>query len=461
MLKRKKFLKIVFMIILSICLCVNFYSFLILTKLKAFNTNEIIDNITYLSSDNFNGRLSGSSENLEASYFIKNYFETLNLKPFNNSYFHSFEVNFPKETSSASHNLSIINNGKLIKDYKYGTDYKEDFLNFKSNYIEFNNNDNVYIFEKGIRINKENKNVIIYCNSNDSLDFRSSFIEESSIDLAIVVTNSTLNDIKNYLSKGNTIQFSVPYTLSKTNINNVVSYIKGKDSSKPPVVIGAHFDHLGNDLTNTVYHGALDNASGTAMMMAMAKYIKNLGTPDIDVIFVAFNGEEFGLKGSTAFINENLDELKYSKVFNFDMVGAPNNTPISIMGGSDDSKDTPLIKEFANILNKAKLNPNYIFEDASDHAPFRKNNIEAITITNSDTSKIHTPKDDISNIDKNSLDDCFKLSSSEIINNAFENNIFIKYADIVYKASSLFFILLISLFLFISHKDVKDNYKKR
>lgn len=460
MICKKKIFKFIFVILLTASICVNFYSFLILTKVKTYNTDEILDNIKYLSSDNFNGRLSGSKENLEASYFIKKYFESIDLKPFKDEYFHSFEVNFPKETSSIARSLSIKNNNKVIKEYTYAKDYKEDFINFKYNYIEFNN-DNVYIFEKGIRINKENKNVIIYSNDNNSLDFRSSFIEESSIDLAILVTNSTLIELKEYLSKGNTISFSIPYNLSKTNINNVVSYIKGKDSSKPPIVVGAHFDHLGNDLENTVYHGALDNASGTAMMMAIAKYIKTLGKPDVDIIFVAFNGEEFGLKGSTAFINENLEELKNAKVFNFDMVGALNNTPISIMGGSEDSKDTPLIKEFSNILTKADFNPNYIFEDASDHAPFRKNNIEAITITNNDMSKIHTPNDDIYNIDKNSLENCFKLSSTEIINNAFEKNVFIKYADGIYKASSLFFIFLITVFLVVSHKEIKNNHYKR
>lgn len=446
----KKILFSTLIILLILTISVNFYSYKTIKKIKTFNTKEIIDNISYLSSHNFNGRLSGSFENLEASYYIKNYFKKLNLLPYKDDYFHSFQITYPKENISKNYDLSIIDNKQTIKSFNYGIDYKEDFLNFGCNSIEFNNKDTIYLLDQGIRILKDGKNVIIYCNDDSSLDFRSSFIEDSPIALVITVTKATLRDITENLSKGYTVSCSIPYSLVKTDINNVAAYIQGKDPSKSPIVISAHFDHLGKDLNGTIYHGALDNASGTSFILALAKYLKNLGTPDRDIIFVAFNGEEFGLKGSSAFISENLEELKNSKVFNFDMVGATNNIPISIMGGSNDNINTPLIKEFSNILKANKNTPNYIFEDASDHALFRKNDIEAITITNNDISKIHTPDDSIKNIDKTSLEKCFNLSSQEIINNAFKENIFIKHPYFLNITSSLLLTFVIA-FLIISY----------
>lgn len=444
----KKFLLFTLMILLFLTISVTFHSYKTLKKINTFNTKEIIDNINYLSSNNFNGRLSGSFENLEASYYIKNYFKKINLLPYKEDYFHNFQITYPKENISKNYDLSIINNKQTIKTYNYAIDYKEDFLNFTCNSIEFNNKDNIYLLQQGIRILKNDKNIIIYCNDDNSLDFRSSFIEDSPISLVITVTRATLKDLTDNLSKGYTVSCSIPYSLAKTDINNVAAYIQGKDSSKSPIVISAHFDHLGKDLNGTVYSGALDNASGTSFILALAKYLKTLGTPDRDIIFVAFNGEEFGLKGSSAFISENLKELKNSRVFNFDMVGSKNNTPISIIGGSNDDINTPLIKEFSNILESNKNNPNYIFEDSSDHATFRNNNIEAITITNNDISQIHTPNDSMKNIDKTSLEECFKLSSQEIISNAFKENFFIRFSSIINKISLLLLIILIILIFF-------------
>jgi len=52
---------------------------------------------------------------------------------------------------------------------------------------------------------------------------------------------------------------------------NIIGWIKGTSYPEKYIVISAHYDHLGK-VGDTIYYGASDNASGTACILAMAKY---------------------------------------------------------------------------------------------------------------------------------------------------------------------------------------------
>jgi Zn-dependent M28 family amino/carboxypeptidase len=203
--------------------------------------------------------------------------------------------------------------------------------------------------------------------------------------------------------------------------------------------LSAHFDHIGTDLSGNVYSGALDNASGTAFILEMSKYIKSLGKPERSIIFAAFNAEEFGCLGSKAFVDKYINSLKGGKVLNFDMIGTNNAVPLYIMGGRKDTQNSPLIKETSDICSENKINFNYLFEDASDHEYFRKQDIDAITLSDSDTTRIHTPDDKASFISSNNIDRCFKVASTEVIKYGFRYNFLLLY----YK--QIFFISLVGV----------------
>ncbi len=86
---------------------------------------------------------------------------------------------------------------------------------------------------------------------------------------------------------------------------NVLGQLRGRDPELSPrqVVFTAHHDHLGvgepNDEGDAIYNGALDNASGTAGVLAMAQSYKNLPTPPRRSLLFAFvAAEEQGLLGS-------------------------------------------------------------------------------------------------------------------------------------------------------------------
>jgi hypothetical protein len=93
------------------------------------------------------------------------------------------------------------------------------------------------------------------------------------------------------------------------------------DAAAKAVVVSAHYDHLGVTDEGVVYPGADDNASGTAVLLALARH--GAGRPlRHSVIFIAFGAEETGLEGSAAYVNAPPWPLADTlAVINFDMVG--------------------------------------------------------------------------------------------------------------------------------------------
>lgn len=426
--KLLSFFLVIFCILLSL-------SFQFYFSIHSFNSNSVKKYIDYLSSDNLKGRLAGTIENDAAAIYVKNQFESNGLGPYQGSYFQQFHTLSPKRINGKPYLTVTDKKGLLIKEYKYGEDYKEDLLNFRKNNISFDNENRISFSGEHLQVEKENNYFLFYTPENNKLNFRSSFIHTSPYSMYIMATKSTVKELQYYLKSNYTVNCFIPFEAKEASINNVISYIEGKDPFLPPLILSAHFDHIGTDLSGNVYSGALDNASGTAFILEMSKYIKSLGKPERSIIFAAFNAEEFGCLGSKAFVDKYINNLKGSKVLNFDMVGTNNSVPLYIMGGGKDTENSSFIKEASAICSKNKIDFSYLFEDASDHEYFRKQNIDAITLSDSDTTRIHTPNDKSNFISLTNIDRCFKLASTEVIKYGFENNLILLYYKEIFLAS--------------------------
>lgn len=95
-----------------------------------------------------------------------------------------------------------------------------------------------------------------------------------------------------------------------------------KPKKKKTVVFTAHYDHLGRMGSETYFPGANDNASGTAMLFYLADYFKT-NPIDANVLFIAFSGEEAGLRGSKYYVEHDvysLDQMDF--VVNLDIMGS-------------------------------------------------------------------------------------------------------------------------------------------
>lgn len=137
---------------------------------------------------------------------------------------------------------------------------------------------------------------------------------------------------------------------------NVVGLIEGSDAKlkKEFVVIGGHYDHVGyikqhKEGEDYIYNGADDNASGTSAVLAIAKaFGAAKKKPKRSVLLMAFAGEEKGLFGSRAYVEQPLLPLENTvAMVNLDMVG--RNAPDSVsVGGKTYSPDLIKINEEEN-----------------------------------------------------------------------------------------------------------------
>ncbi len=103
---------------------------------------------------------------------------------------------------------------------------------------------------------------------------------------------------------------------------NVIAFLPGTKGAKKTIVFTAHYDHLGRMGELTYFPGANDNASGTAMLLTLAKYFKEHPV-NVNILFIAFAGEEAGLLGSEHFVNHPTYPLKKMNfLVNLDIMGS-------------------------------------------------------------------------------------------------------------------------------------------
>jgi hypothetical protein len=203
---------------------------------------------------------------------------------------------------------------------------------------------------------------------------------------------------------------SDPHGLDMTNAvpvktQNVVGYL---DNGAPyTIVIGAHFDHLGlghdhNSLDanpeGKIHNGADDNASGTAGVIELARYLVNNGVKEQhNFLFVCFTGEELGLYGSKKYVEKpTIDLSKVSFMVNMDMIGRLNPERRMMVGGVGTAPDfvptlNSLKNDFTVKMDSAGIGP-------SDHTSFYLKNIPVLFFFTGQHSDYHKPTDDVEKI---------------------------------------------------------------
>ena len=203
------------------------------------------------------------------------------------------------------------------------------------------------------------------------------------------------------------LTISAHYTYKDEMVSNVIGIIPGvhEELKNNTIIIGAHLDHVGENKEGTYQPGALDNASGIAAMMEIASTIKDAGIPpNKTIVFIAFNGEEMGLFGSTHYVRNPLFPLTKTIVINLDMVGSKKVVPLTISSDLDLLKNK--VYDFA--LNKGI---DCIREKGlpSDQIPFTLRGVNGITLIHNDQTHVHTYKDNLENIDKDRLAEIIRL----------------------------------------------------
>jgi len=179
---------------------------------------------------------------------------------------------------------------------------------------------------------------------------------------------------------------------------NVIGYIN--NDAKNTIIIGAHYDHLGyggdgslfRDSIKAIHNGADDNASGTAIMIDLARKLNNTNTNN-NYLFIAFSGEEMGLLGSNYFVkNPTINTKTVSYMINMDMVGRLKKDSALAVYGTGTS---PMFKQVLKAHNtKFKLIENESGVGPSDHTSFYLADIPVLHFFTGQHEDYHKPGDD-------------------------------------------------------------------
>jgi hypothetical protein len=196
---------------------------------------------------------------------------------------------------------------------------------------------------------------------------------------------------------------------SKRGMKNVIAVIPGKkpELAGQSVVIGAHYDHLGLGMSlgraedkGKVHPGADDNASGVAVLLELAKVLKEGLNPDRSIVFVAFTGEEEGKLGSHYYVtNEKRYPLsKCIGMVNLDTVGRLGKNKLLVLGAGS-------AKEWVHIFRGAGFVTGIDIEsvseelDSSDQKSFQEAGVPAVQLFSGPNLDYHRPTDTADKID--------------------------------------------------------------
>ncbi len=141
------------------------------------------------------------------------------------------------------------------------------------------------------------------------------------------------------------------------NSYNVIAKLPGKDPKAGALLMLGHWDHLGTcrgeDAEDRICNGAVDNASGIAVLIEAAKHLAADEQFDRDIYFIGTTAEEQGLLGAYAYAdNPNIPLSEIVLALNVDTIAiAPRDKPVAIIGRGETSLD-PLIEKVAAGLGR-------------------------------------------------------------------------------------------------------------
>ncbi len=190
---------------------------------------------------------------------------------------------------------------------------------------------------------------------------------------------------------------------------NVVGVIEGAGPhARETVIIGGHYDHLGRGgmlsgslafFSKDIHNGADDNASGTSMVLELARRLGSRPDPPARrIVFMAFSGEERGLLGSQYYVDHPLFPLEQTvMMINCDMVGRLSGNSELTMVGTGTATGIAAIVESLGQSAGLKIKKVAGVTDAfggSDHESFYRKDIPVLFAFTGLHGDYHRPSDD-------------------------------------------------------------------
>ncbi len=203
------------------------------------------------------------------------------------------------------------------------------------------------------------------------------------------------------------VEIETKLSTGGTPAQNVAGVLRGRGKVADEwIVVGAHFDHVGFGYfganpanAGKLHPGADDNASGTSAMLCMAQaaadfYASKDAPADLrSVLFIAFTGEESGLRGSRWYVEHpTIAGDKIDAMINMDMVGRLRSDDLSV-GGVGTAKGFIDVLRPAFERSKMTIRADPTGRGPSDHASFYGVGVPVLFIYTGNHPEYHTPDD--------------------------------------------------------------------
>ena len=198
---------------------------------------------------------------------------------------------------------------------------------------------------------------------------------------------------------------------------NVIGVRKAKGVKHPDIVyVTSHYDSVPEA------PGANDNASGTSVVLELARITKNIPA-DKEIRFITFGAEEIGLVGSRYYVSKlsNREIERSTANFNLDMVGTSWENASQLYINTPDGSENliwQLSKNAATSIGKNVLSLRK--GGSSDHVPFYEAGIDSANFiwmepgTESLEPWYHTPFDTIEHISKDRLKTAGQIAGTAV-----------------------------------------------
>ena len=418
--------------------------------------DKAMDIIEELISDKYKGRLTGTEENLLAAKYIAQYFGKIGLEnPKGLENYMQYYSQVTRLINSAPKLKIIDSSGRELEDFHYLSDfvpytYRSDIstigevegtLYTINSLLEYTNleaeskgsillidkdtMDKIHqryganaFFDRIMAPEREIKGIIVEKEKADDYflvapNSHPSLKDNNQIGPVMFHCSTDAFKILSSRANGQTkVQMKVDFSYEDVTVPNVIGLIPGTDEELKDefIILTAHMDHVGDNKNGTYNPGALDNASGTAAIMEIARVIKeNEIQPKKSILFIAFNGEEEGLWGSRHYASNPIYPLDKSVVINLDMVGSKNVMPLLI--GAFGSNNTKLMNDLYNYGKELNISVEKgETPGGSDHIPFTQQGVDSVILIHYDLdSGYHTPNDTIDSVGKERLEEVIKL----------------------------------------------------
>jgi Zn-dependent M28 family amino/carboxypeptidase len=171
---------------------------------------------------------------------------------------------------------------------------------------------------------------------------------------------------------------------------NVMGILEGSDPKlkAEAIVYSAHYDHLGVGVPvdgDNIYNGALDNASGTAMLIELARvFAESSVKPPRSVIFLSVTGEERGLKGSEYYgLHPSIPAKQTMINLNYDGISMLGEATDVVMTGADRTSIFPMVQEVTKAMNVSIVpeeHPEAGYYYRSDHFSMARVGVPAFSL---------------------------------------------------------------------------------